>query len=112
VGFAVPPLSPAGAVRSYRTVSPSPRLAAMAIRFSVALSVGLHRLVVNQHRRPVESGLSSPLRARPPNLPDHPFVHYIMRNRTVDVMLSGSNAKTQKQAYGIDQYLWQINWME
>lgn len=38
--------------------------------FSVALSVGLRRLAVSQHRCPMESGLSSPLRARPSSLPN------------------------------------------
>ena len=53
----------AGAVRSYRTVSPLPRLSTRAGRgglFSVALSLGSHPPDVIRHRLSTEPGLSSP----------------------------------------------------
>jgi hypothetical protein len=52
----------AGAVRSYRTVSPLPRLNAThrGGLFSVALSLGSHPPDVIRHRLSTEPGLSSP----------------------------------------------------
>jgi len=52
----------AGAVRSYRTISPLPRLNATRRggMFSVALSLGSHPPDVIRHRLPAEPGLSSP----------------------------------------------------
>jgi hypothetical protein len=67
VGFAVPLPLPASAVRSYRTVSPLPRLirnAAYGGLFSVALSLKPPRRAappdVIRHRSSMEPGLSSP----------------------------------------------------
>ena len=56
----------AGAVRSYRTVSPLPRLNAThrGGLFSVALSLGSHPPDVIRHRWSTEPGLSSPVTFR------------------------------------------------
>ena len=62
----------AGAVRSYRTVSPLPRLNAThrGGLFSVALSLDSHPPDVIRHRLSAEPGLSSPATFRfPPERP-------------------------------------------
>jgi hypothetical protein len=59
VGFAMPPAVTGGAVRSYRTLSPLPRMRGGLL--SVALSLGSPPPDVIRHRVSVEPGLSSPL---------------------------------------------------
>jgi hypothetical protein len=61
-------------VRSYRTISPLPRLTPKPVRrgglFSVALSLGLPPPDVIRHRMSMEPGLSSPATFR--SLPERP----------------------------------------
>ena len=64
VGFALPPLLPRGAVRSYRTLSPLPWSIGRNHNdqgglLSVALSLGSPPPGVTRHRVSVEPGLSS-----------------------------------------------------
>src|SRR5207247_3308281 len=82
MGFAEPPGSPRALVRSYRTVSPLPVRSrvlrpgpAIAGLFSVALSCGLPRLGVTQHRArwspdvPRAGAPKRPARGRPADSP-------------------------------------------
>jgi len=59
VGFTVPPPVAGGAVRSYRTLSPSLGQS-LSDLLSVALSLGSLQPAISRHRHFVEPGLSSP----------------------------------------------------
>lgn len=71
VGFAVPAPLPETAVRSYRTLSPLPRLTPVGGLLSVALSLGSPPPGVTRHRVSMEPGLSS-MAARRPQSPTPP----------------------------------------
>ena len=80
MGFTELRLSPTVLVRSYRAVSPSHRQGD-AIYISVALSVGLPRLVVNQHRALWSADFPQPGHAEPrfPCSPGTLIVHHLRR---------------------------------